>query len=1017
MTPNLQTTGLDGSGAALAVTDETFRPLIDAMPNAVLVADRLGRILLVNAHAERLFGYTSADLLGRTIEMLVPQRFRPQHSALRNAYVVRGESRPIGAGPDLFALRKDGSEVAVEIGLNAVEIGGQSLILNVIVDITARKLAQEAVRESEELFAKSFRLSPDCVAVVRACDRTVVQANDALCALWGTTPSEVIGKPTPEYTRWLCEAERLAFMQTLETNGECLNYQTTLRLKDGRQLDFEISARQITFRSEPCILSVMRDVTERRRTEAAAARLAAIVEFSDDAIIGKDLGGRVTSWNAGAEKIFGYAPGEIVGQSILLLIPAERQREETEIITRILAGESVRHFDTVRLRKDGSAVDVSITVSPIKDFAGRIIGASKVARDITDRRRREDQLRVLEACVARLNDIVIITEAEPQGHGGSRVVFVNDAFVNRTGFSRKEIIGKTPRILQGPKTDRAQLRRVREAVRTWQPVRVELINYTKSGEEFWLDLDIVPVANEAGRFTHWVAVERDITEQKRAATALAASERRYRTLFEYAPDGILIGDANSTYLDANASMCEMLGYTYEELVGMNANDIIAADERGDINSVISEIHAGADHDREWHFRRKDGSLFPVEVIATELPGGNILGMIRDITERKKAELELRASEQRMRLATETTAVGIWEWNVITNQIRWDAQMFRIYGATPTSDGFVPYTAWSEAVLPQNLAEQEQIMKGTLGRRGRGSRFFNIRRADTGEVRHIHAVETVRTNERGEAEWMVGTNLDITERKRAEEEIKQLNADLELRVRQRTAQLESANKELESFSYSVSHDLRAPLRAVDGFSQALVEDYGPQLPEEGRHYLQTIRESAQRMGTLIDDLLTFSRLSRSPLNKYEVNMRKLVSDVLEDMEREKNGREIEVRIGDLPSCLGDPALLRQVWVNLLSNAFKYSANRATALVEIGSSQVPDGTAYFVRDNGTGFDMRYAGKLFGVFQRLHRAEDYAGTGVGLAIVQRVVLRHGGRVWAEGELDRGATFHFTLGDTGQL
>jgi light-regulated signal transduction histidine kinase (bacteriophytochrome) len=253
--------------------------------------------------------------------------------------------------------------------------------------------------------------------------------------------------------------------------------------------------------------------------------------------------------------------------------------------------------------------------------------------------------------------------------------------------------------------------------------------------------------------------------------------------------------------------------------------------------------------------------------------------------------------------------------------------------------------------------------------------------------------------------------DITERKQAQERIHQLNSELEQRVSERTAQLEAANKELEAFSYSVSHDLRSPLRAVDGFSQAVLEDYGPQLPEECRQDLQTIRKGAQKMGQLIDDLLTFSRLSRLPLSKSAVDTGKLVRGVLEELSFQRQGRQIDIRIADLPPCQADPALLKQVWVNLLSNALKYTGKREAALLEIGCAREQEQNVYFVRDNGTGFDMRYAHKLFGVFQRLHRAEDYEGTGVGLAIVQRVIHRHGGRVWAESAVNRGTTFYFTL------
>lgn len=224
-------------------------------------------------------------------------------------------------------------------------------------------------------------------------------------------------------------------------------------------------------------------------------------------------------------------------------------------------------------------------------------------------------------------------------------------------------------------------------------------------------------------------------------------------------------------------------------------------------------------------------------------------------------------------------------------------------------------------------------------------------------------------------------------------------------------LQTANAELEAFAYSIAHDLHAPLRAIDGFSQAVLEDFGPQLPEQAQHYLRSLREGAQRMGELIDDLLCFSRLSRQPLSTQTLDHGKLVQAALEELGARQEGRKVEIYVADLPPCQGDPALLKQVWLNLLSNALKYSRRRETPIIEVGRISQGGECVYFVRDNGVGFDMRYAHKLFGVFQRLHHRDEYEGTGAGLAIVQRIVHRHGGRVWAEAEVDRGATFYFTL------
>jgi PAS domain S-box-containing protein len=281
--------------------------------------------------------------------------------------------------------------------------------------------------------------------------------------------------------------------------------------------------------------------------------------------------------------------------------------------------------------------------------------------------------------------------------------------------------------------------------------------------------------------------------------------------------------------------------------------------------------------------------------------------------------------------------------------------------------------------------------------------------DLGEI-VFDVYYTPRRDSQG-GEGVIGVAVDVTDRVRAEGEIRRLNAELEQRVVERTAQLEAANQEMEAFVYSVSHDLRAPLRAIDGFSRIVLTEHAPQLAPEAQRYLDMAGENAQRMGRLIDGLLALSRLGRQDLHKQVVSPRELVEQVLQDIRAEQSERQVEVVIQELPPCQADPALLRQVYANLLSNAFKFTRGRDAALVQVGCEERDGQDAYYVRDNGAGFDMRYAGKLFGVFERLHREHDYEGTGVGLAIVQRIIHRHGGRVWAEAEAGQGATFYFTV------
>ncbi|TAK09282.1 MAG: PAS domain S-box protein, partial [Candidatus Manganitrophaceae bacterium] len=389
----------------------------------------------------------------------------------------------------------------------------------------------------------------------------------------------------------------------------------------------------------------------------------------------------------------------------------------------------------------------------------------------------------------------------------------------------------------------------------------------------------------------------------------------------------------------------------------------------------------------------------------------MIGVVMDITERKQAEEALRKSEERFQLASRATNDAIWDWDLVTNAVQWNERFQTLFGYQP-EEIESGVESWTNRIHPEDkgwiLSEVDAAIK-------QGHQFwsgeYRFRRRDGSYVAVFDRGYVVH-DQNGRPVRMIGAMLDITERKRAEEEIKKLNLDLERRVAERTAQLEATNKELESFSYSVSHDLRAPLRGISGFSRVLLLRYADRLDPEGKDFLQRVDAASRRMGELIEDLLNLSRITRSEMHQKPVDLSSLAKTIAEELQHSEPERKVTFLIQDDLKASADPRLLRIALENLLGNAWKFTLNRPSAMIEFGRIEQEGKQVYFVRDNGAGFDMAYADKLFTPFQRLHSLSEFPGTGIGLATVQRIIHRHGGKVWAEGEVEKGAAFYFTLG-----
>jgi PAS domain S-box-containing protein len=601
--------------------------------------------------------------------------------------------------------------------------------------------------------------------------------------------------------------------------------------KDETIICTEIFAKNIDFKIKKARLIVVNDITNFYEVDKTLQLNSEIIESSEDAIISKTLDGVITSWNKGAEQMYGYSKLEILNKPISILIPPEKSGEFENIMSKIKNGEPIDHYQTTRLKKDGSRIFVSVSISSIKDKFNKIIGASTIARDITGLKHIDEEREIFIKKEMELKE-----QTEKIQH---RLMFLSEA--SKIIFSSLD----------------------------YETIIASIAGISVP---FICDWCVVDLINEDKKIKRVAVVHSDADKKKYAD--------QFQQIFKDVPK-----EATEVY------------------------QVMLAGK----SKIISVASTGYFQDKKFN--------------------NEFISILN--------------------------ALGISSFLV------------------------VPLKSRNNVLGAMTLVMKE------------ATRHF--------DEEDILFVEEIASR--------AATAIDNVMLYR---DLQVINTELEQRVKRRTEQLEAANSELETFSYSVSHDLKAPLRAIEGFSRILLEEHAGDLNEEAKRLFNIVISNTSRMSQLIEDLLEFSKLTRIQMNRVRIDMMKLVKNVFNELKNFENGRNITLTLNNLSTAEVDPAMMRQVWINLIANSIKFTRTRDSAIIQIGTETSNGNNIYYIKDNGVGFDMKYSQNLFGVFQRLHRYKDFEGTGVGLALVERIVKRHGGRIWADAKLNEGASFYFTLEDT---
>jgi PAS domain S-box-containing protein len=901
-------------------------------------------------------------------------------------------------------------------------------------ELDAREQRERALQRQTQL----INLSHEAIVTLDA-NRAITSWNTGATEMYGWTSAEAMGKPIREVLQSRASLPMDAIKETLIRDGRWEG-ELIHSARDGT--DVIVDSRQVIVRDESGVpagfLEINRDITSGRRAEEAlqssGAKLNAALASTTDALFISDVNGRFVDFNDAFATFHRFANKDECLKTmarypdILDVFFADGSPAPLDMwaVPRALRGETAKDSEYILRRRDtGESWVGAYSFGPIRDPDNRVVGAVVVGRDITDRKKAEEALRTSEQRFRQ------IFEKAPIGmaiaNWDSMLEQCNPAFCRLVGRAEEELRGVWAGSLIPPEdvpATRSHMERLRAGEISFYEIDSR---YSRPGSPLvCVRKFICLLPDQNAGPAHNLIMVSDITDRRRAEEALLERERTLRRFTEAAPVAIAMFDLEMRYLAASQRYRDDYQLGSRELVGESHYDVFP-----EIGEPWRDIHrrclAGAvERNTGERFLRSDGTEQWLRWEAqpwrhTDGSVGGIVLFSENITLQRRAESTLRESEEQFRTLANAIPQLCWMANADGGIFWYNQRWYEYTGTTPEQ-----MEAWG-----WQLVHNREVLPDVLQRWKRSvascepfEMVFPLRRADGAFCSFLTRAVPLHDLEGTVVRWF-GTNTDITAQKSAEEtlrsalelreqaetRIRELNASLERRVEERTAQLQQSNRELEAFSYSVAHDLRAPLRGIDGWSQALLEDYGDQLEGEARRHLDRVRAEAQRMGWLIDDLLQLSRITRSEMRLDQADLTALADSVAARLREQHPGRRIEIAVERGMTTRADVHLLEILLNGLLSNAVKFTTPREVARIAVGRNGDGASAAFHVSDNGVGFDMAHAGRLFEPFQRLHPRTEFPGTGIGLAIVARVARRHGGRVWAEASPGQGATFYFNL------